>query len=598
LFAQQGECGLPSDSGTATPTASQRTAAALPSSMPPEIDGHPILARLGEGGIGVVYRARDRKLGRDVALKMLRAGPWAADEERERFRRETAAMAQLRHPHIVPIFRQGEHQGQPYFTMSLIEGGSLKEHLPQFQAGPRLAVGLMVKVARAVHYLHEHNILHRDLKPHNILLGKDGEPYVSDFGLAKFLDTDLELTATGVVMGTRPYMAPEQAAGRTRQLTPATDVWALGVMLYELLAGRRPFTAAEDGGVREQILAAEPPTLTSSRPDLSRSLEAVVLKCLEKEAARRFASAGELADELQRWLDTGCALTRPPRAGSRLWARVRRHPVLAVALAGVLATALVLWFLWARFDSDRPLRQMRQELADGQPLRFPAPDGTLRWFAWRAGKTEFLPQPPGSASIGLTGYEVALLELLPDVPLDAYQFTAEVNHEHGDFSDVGLYFGLKAYDAPRGAILFFASLTFTDVEEDPGHDVAGGNRAMLNLNCYREENKAKGIPSLSLSRARGTKVGLFPPAKAPAGKGPWRRLTVQVQPDRIKVAWSGEAAAELSRAAFLQKATGRLAATKEIAQPAVRFPPQGGIGLMVGRGQATFRNVELAPLRE
>ncbi len=255
----------------------------------PDVAGHLLLQRLGRGGIGVVYKARDLRLDRDVALKMLRAGALAEEPLLERFLREARAMARLKHPHIVDIFSEGTCHGQPYFTMRLMEGGTLAEHLPRYRADPRQAVELMVKVTRAVHYLHANEILHRDLKPLNILLDSNDEPCVSDFGLAKFLDEDLELTQTGEVMGTLPYMAPEQAAGRLRQLGPATDVWALGVILFEMIYGQRPFRGENREELLRHILKDDPTIPRAGRSTPCRVLEPVVLKCLEKDPGRRFS---------------------------------------------------------------------------------------------------------------------------------------------------------------------------------------------------------------------------------------------------------------------------------------------------------------------
>jgi serine/threonine-protein kinase len=589
---------LPTDSGAPTPTVFP-VSPAPQTPLPPEVDGHVILARLGHGGIGVVYRARDPKLVRDVALKMLRAGSWADDLERERFRREIAAMAQLRHPHIVPIFSQGEHQGQPYFTMSLIEGGNLKDHLPRFQADPRRAVELMVKVARAVHYLHEHNLLHRDLKPPNILLDEDGEPYVSDFGLAKFLDPGLEMTQTGQVMGTRPYMAPEQAVGRIRQLGAATDVWALGVILYELLAGCRPFKGDDDEEVRTQILSADPPTLTSSRPELSRALEAVVLKCLEKEPARRLASAGELADELQRWLDTGTARTRPTPWYRRAAHWVRKHPL---ALGMTMAGALVLFLLWfkpAAPDPELPVRQWRADLARGQAVQLLGPNRPLRWHRWQVGPAAFLPAGADRNALRFQAFGFSLLELLPEVPLRSYELTASVRHEVSDLGSVGIFLGLTRYPAAKGSVRFFVALGLDDLEMIKSKKGLPPKLNPLGFHLYRfrEPDEALGIPLLPMHGKGAGAPGRFKPSMQPHGAAPWRRLTVRVTPDGLSASLDNTTRTELSRKDFFENRRELLPAEEAI-QALDVFPPPGGVGLLLVGGQGAFKDFSVRPLSE
>src|SRR5436309_4333564 len=268
---------------------------------PPAIEGYDVLGLLGRGGMGAVYKARDRSLGRTVALKMLRPGRGLSPSELERFRREARALARLDHPHVIPIYSEGECRGWPYFTMKLMAGGSLARRLDDYRDDPAAAALLIEKVARAVDYLHAQGILHRDLKPLNILLDDQDEPFVSDFGIAKLVDDDLELTVPGAVLGTRPYMAPEQAAGRNQDVGPAADVSAIGVILYELVTDRRPFVADTNDALTRAILSTDPATPRSLRRGLSADLETIALKCLRKEPGERYASAEALADDLGHW---------------------------------------------------------------------------------------------------------------------------------------------------------------------------------------------------------------------------------------------------------------------------------------------------------
>ena len=238
-----------------SPNAIHRRASARPSLG--VFGAYELLEIIAEGGMGVVYKARDAVLNRVVALKTLRAGSRAGVEEVERSSPQARAAAMFSHPHIVPVYEVGRHEDHHYFCMAFISGGNLTAHKVHFSGNPRKAVALLEKVARAVHYAHSKGVLHRDLKPSNILLDERGEPQVSDFGLAKILDGDVELTQTGVALGTPPYMSPEQSTGGI--VGPGTDVWSLGVVLYELLVGRRPFLADERGGLMQAIRHGNPP---------------------------------------------------------------------------------------------------------------------------------------------------------------------------------------------------------------------------------------------------------------------------------------------------------------------------------------------------
>src|SRR5262249_20416100 len=236
-----------------------------------------LLEQLAVGGMGVVYKARDTVLGREVALKTIRSGLLAQPEGVERFYHEARAAAHLHHANIVPIYDIALEEGQHYFTMALVPGGSLTHHLEGLRRDPRAAVALVEKVCRAVQHAHEQGILHRDLKPGNILIDEHGEPVVSDFGLAKFLHGDVKMTQAGQRLGTPSYMAPEQALGEVDKVSARTDVWALGVLLYEILTGRKPFERKSSHELSQLICGSDPPRPRRLKPGLSRDLETIIL---------------------------------------------------------------------------------------------------------------------------------------------------------------------------------------------------------------------------------------------------------------------------------------------------------------------------------
>ncbi len=286
----------------------------------PVVPGYELLAELGRGGMGVVYKARQASSGRLVALKLIRDVALAGRQERARFRIEMQAAARMRHANIVEVFEAGEHESRPYFAMEYVDGGALDKHLAGQPQPPDQAAALVRMLARAVEHAHAQQVIHRDLKPANILLqGADLCPKITDFGLAKRLDTESTAwTQDGAVIGTASYMAPEQAAGRAHEVAPAADVYALGAILYECLTGRPPFQADSVGRTIELVLNAEPAPPTRLQPAVPRDLETLCLKCLEKEPRRRYASAGELADDLDRFLEGTPIAAVPPSARERL----------------------------------------------------------------------------------------------------------------------------------------------------------------------------------------------------------------------------------------------------------------------------------------
>jgi serine/threonine-protein kinase len=306
----------------------------------PQIPGYEVEAVLGRGGMGVVYKARDLRLNRPVALKMLLAGAYAAPDERERFLREAEAVAGLRHANIVQVYGAADHEGRPYFTMEFVEGGSLAQRLSGAPQPARQAAELLTALAGAVQVAHQGGIVHRDLKPANILLTADGTAKVADFGLARHFGGGPALTLSGSRLGTPSYMAPEQAAGKPDEVGPAADVYALGAVLYEMLTGRPPFRGETATETERQVVAEEPVPPARLNPKVPRDVETICLKCLSKDPARRYASAAALAEDLGRFLRDEPIVARPPGLSERGARWVRRRPTLAVALAASLLAAV------------------------------------------------------------------------------------------------------------------------------------------------------------------------------------------------------------------------------------------------------------------
>ncbi len=299
-----------------------------------------VLGVLGSGAMGVVYEARQVSLNRTVALKMIRAGAFAGDDELRRFQTEAEAIARLDHPHIVPIYEVGEHEGKRYFSMKLIAGPCLSQSLTFYTTNPQAAARLMITIVEAVQHAHERGILHRDLKPSNIILDEKGQPHVTDFGLAKQLEGEGDQTLTGAVLGTPAYMAPEQAAGRSSLVTTLSDVYGLGAILYAILAGKPPFDG--DSALETLDLVRRQQPLAPSRINrkVPRDLEVICLKCLDKEPERRYPSAQALAEELRRFLAGKPIKARRVSSLEKSWRWCRRRPSIA-ALSAALVIVLL-----------------------------------------------------------------------------------------------------------------------------------------------------------------------------------------------------------------------------------------------------------------
>ncbi len=341
--------------------------AVSPVSEPERIGEYLLLEKIAHGGMGDVFKARHQHLQRTVALKRIRLERLPEPDIVLRFQIETAAVAGLDHAHIVPLYEAGEAEGIHFFTMKLMEGGSLADQISQEHEHDktrlRRLVTILTKVCDAVHYAHERGVIHRDLKPTNILLDRNGEPGVSDFGLAKALETELELTRSTSVLGSPSYMAPEQALEQDGRLTTAADTYSLGAILYEILTGKPPFTASSALETLKKVVDDSPRHPSTVCKHVNRDLETICLKCLEKEPKRRYSSARALSDELQRWLMGKPILARPVSAFESFWRWCRRNPALS-SLSSVAAVILVAGTIGVTWQWQRAEKHAQSEAAE------------------------------------------------------------------------------------------------------------------------------------------------------------------------------------------------------------------------------------------
>ena len=337
-------------------SASQHKTTAQAAELLGEFGDYELLEEVGRGGQGVVFRARQKSLNRTVALKVISLGQWASKAHLKRFRLEAEAAARLEHPGIVPIHEVGERDGSCYFSMKFVEGGQLDEVARREPMPIRRAAELIAKVARTVHYAHEHGILHRDIKPGNILLDAKGEPHLTDFGLARLVESESSVTHTLDVLGTPSYMAPEQAVGNNAAISSVTDVYGLGAVLYQLLTGQPPFAGGTTYETIKLLLDTEPRQPRLLNPKIDRDLSTICLKCLEKDPKRRYSSALALAEDLERWLKHEPIQARHTgilRAG-RKW--VQRNPTSALLAASLIALAAAAgWIVWKSEFIRQPL---------------------------------------------------------------------------------------------------------------------------------------------------------------------------------------------------------------------------------------------------
>jgi serine/threonine protein kinase len=568
LLRREEHAGAGTTQGTDTQPQTDSEALDYPQGPTPELGPHEVYEQIGKGAMGVVFRARDLVLNRLVALKKLRSETLVGPEAVHRFYREAQAAARQRHPNIVPIYGMGLHGGQHSFTMELVIGGSLAEHLDRF-SDPKAAVSLVEKVARALHAAHSKGIIHRDLKPGNILLDEQGEPLVSDFGLAKVPDAPADLTHPGRVLGTPAYMSPEQTAGHSWKVSEASDIWALGVILYELLAGSRPFVGAKGEQLARQVMSSEPTALHLIKPGIDRKLEAIVFKCLQKEPADRYRSIGTLADDLGRWL-RGESVGAWPEPWSRRATRcLRRHPWLvgagAAAILVLLAAALIP--LGARRPAEEPAIVL---LGDS------GPPSTLNWII---GENAVIEKPRADAAYSFGTSETSCLELTPQCPWEHFRLESEVRHDAGPRGQVGIFFAHRFRAGPDLPCHSLVSVAFSDQ--------VGQSSGNVQIKLWRDT-----VPRSHSSHqsAFSTERVFWPALQIGKGPAPFRKIAIEVSPEGLQLYWDNSLIWHIDRAALDR-------AGEEMVQDAGaagwEFDTTGGIGLFAewDGNFASYRNV-------
>jgi serine/threonine-protein kinase len=623
------QCTMSADKAQDAPEGS--TEEDLETPLDVQIGPYMILGVLGRGGMGVVYRARHTTIGQRVALKMIRLGAQHRSDLLDRFRTEAQAIARLQHPNIVRLYSYDEHKGQPYFVMELIEGRSLANKLKDGLLEFRDAAKLIQTLACAVAYAHSQHVIHRDLKPANVLLTADGEtnltPKVADFGLAKLLDEEGPgWTSTDGILGTPSYMAPEQAEGRPNDIDQRTDVYALGAILYELFTGQPPFLGKTKIETLRLVVEREIVAPARRRQGLPADLEAVCLKCLEADAAKRYQSAQALGDDLDRWLRGEPTLARPLNWAGRVkrWVRTRSRLVAAAVLVtAVVGVAITLSLRGPELDrashaDPSEAQRMDSELRIGHEVTLIGETGRPRYYRWQngTGRGWVADKPDGTFSVSHPG--IGLLELLPTLPIEHYRLSAEVRHDLSDKATdqraaVGMFAGHVIYPKHGYHYHSLVQVAFNAVWGQHSNLLASVRPGL-------EENRLRLFPCLVVNDGDSSR-DYYPETFVQGPKidvlgernTQWFHMEIVVSPagvtvtqfypvgghttDMLQMRLPADEINQLFALSLTKAGSAAQERQRDFATTAPTFVQGGGLGIVVARGSASFRKVTVTPLK-
>lgn len=576
-------------------------------SDPAKIGTYEVLSRLSSGGMGVVYRAYQRSVDRAVAVKMIlpeKVSPALL----QRFKTECTAIGRLQHPNVINIIEAGEHEGNPFFSMELA-GDNLEDRLAVETISDEEAARLSSTLARAIHYAHEKGILHRDLKPSNILFAAEDVPKIGDFGLAKIFDAHAEplrnITEEDAVLGTPHYMSPEQARGETKNIGPATDIHALGAILYRLIAGRPPFVGENKLETIAAVSESAADRPSRHRPSVCADLDAICMQCLAKSPQDRYASAAALADDLELWLAGKRSL-----ALDRLRSRSRRRWMIGIAAAVTLPTSAL---LLPRRESteekaENQLRRLHAQLSQRQRTTVVGARGLPAWYQWNGATDAVLTEdsPDGIATLRSRG--ATLMALLNDPQCDAYRIDVDMRHNHAGplVSAAGIFVGhWKAGTADKQ----FHACSLVRFNELYNEQAA---HALLARN---QKDSGHALPPPPV----GSAVRLCPYVLIDHGGvdeedfelagsaqryqrdlrgGRWRRLAIEFRPTSIKAFFDhSPIPMDMLKAEFEDRTRAQIQNHGVPANPSQpMFDPRGAVGVYVKDGEISFRNVVIQPL--
>ncbi len=554
------------------------------------------LKEISQSPNGNIDKARHISLNRLVAIKTFAGGDQA---DVERFQLGAREQQRLHHDNILPVYHVSESEdGHPCFSMEFADGGSLAEKIAGKPQPPKEAAQLVRTLAEAMSYAHGEGVVHRDLKPANVVLTADDTPKITDFGLARRVDTPNGQSKTGDILGTPPYMAPEQAAGRTHEAGPVCDVYALGAILYELLTGRPPFKGRTVVESLQQILKQPPVRPRRLLRGVPPGLESICLKCLEKKPRRRYRSAQELADDLGRWLDG-----KRPEAHST-WARtsrfLRRHPISTPAAAFLLLAAIIAPMVVYRMDSERERERIERDLAAGKQVTLIREKGPPRWHEWATNN------PTQRDSLGPdNSYRVecpegwALKELVRDPQHSHYRYSARVRHEQlfDGIGHVGIYFAYSRHQSASGTECCFCSVGLNALtEKKRRYRNFEGNPVSMFVRYHAD-------PGANRSSCNAGYPLFLPVSREPIST--WLEIAVKVSPEKIRftisresqVGWESQSE-EVGRET-IEYAKNLVCGSSSQGSPIVDFDPdlspRSSLGLYVSNGSALFQNVVVTP---